>query len=239
MESERFLIVNADDLGLAAGVNEGILRAHEQGIVTSASLMVRRPAAAEAARLAKAHPRLGVGLHLELGQWDYAEGEWAARCLRCDPGDEAAVEAECRAQLEAFRGIVGDGPTHIDSHQHVHDSEPASSVTTRLAAEIGVPLRGRQIRYEGGFYGQTGRGEPVPGAIAPERLVELIHALPAGWTELGCHPGLGATAVSSYGRERELEVGALCDPAVIAACAEAGVRLRTFAEFRSGSSPRT
>ena len=70
-------------------------------------------------------------------------------------------------------------------------SEPVAAVAARLAAELGVPLRARGIRYEGGFYGQTGKGEPVPEGIGAERLIELIAALPPGWTELGCHPGLG------------------------------------------------
>ena len=53
----RHLIVNADDYGLTSGINRGIAEAHENGILTSASLMVRYPAAAEAAAYAKAHPR--------------------------------------------------------------------------------------------------------------------------------------------------------------------------------------
>ncbi len=56
MPAKRYLIVNADDFGLSEGVNRGIIRAHEQGIVTSASLMVRGAAAAEAARYARAAP---------------------------------------------------------------------------------------------------------------------------------------------------------------------------------------
>ena len=80
----RFLVVNADDLGLSAAVNAGIAAAHERGIVTSASLMVRQGAAAEAAAYAAAHPALAVGLHLDLGEWDYVDGEWMAAYQRCD-----------------------------------------------------------------------------------------------------------------------------------------------------------
>jgi predicted glycoside hydrolase/deacetylase ChbG (UPF0249 family) len=70
----RFLIVNADDFGLTSGINRGIIEAHEHGIVTSASLMVRYPAAREAADYAKAHPELSVGLHFEAGEWRYRAG---------------------------------------------------------------------------------------------------------------------------------------------------------------------
>ena len=63
----RQLIVNADDFGQSHSVNRGILAAHERGIVTSTSLMVRWPAAAKAAALGRTHPRLSLGLHVDLG----------------------------------------------------------------------------------------------------------------------------------------------------------------------------
>ena len=62
----RRLIVNADDFGRSDAVNQAVIQAHCEGILTSASLMVNEPACAEAARLARAHPRLGVGLHLTI-----------------------------------------------------------------------------------------------------------------------------------------------------------------------------
>lgn len=225
------MIVNADDLGLSEGVNAGIARAHEHGIVTSASLMVRQGAAAAAGGYAGEHPGLAVGLHIDLSQWDYEHGEWMVAYERCMPDDEAAVEAECRAQLEAFRKLRGCDPTHLDSHQHVHMSEPVASVAGRLAAELGVPLRARGIRYEGGFYGQTGKGEPLPEAIASESLIELLGSLPPGTTELGCHPGLGMHGESSYGPEREREVEALCDLRVREAIESEGIELRSFAQL--------
>ena len=60
------LIVNADDLGLTPGVNRGILRAFQDGIVTSASLLVTGSAFEEAVALAWQNPELDVGLHLTL-----------------------------------------------------------------------------------------------------------------------------------------------------------------------------
>src|SRR5207249_7492687 len=76
MIAQRYLIVNADDFGLSPGVNRGIIKAHDQGIVTSASLMVRMPAAAEAAAYAREHPSLSVGLHCDLGEWTYRDRKW-------------------------------------------------------------------------------------------------------------------------------------------------------------------
>src|SRR5437764_14850027 len=74
--SERELIVNADDFGRSPATNDGIIRGHEHGIVTSASLMVRWPAAVEAARYARRHPGLSLGLHVDLGEWAYLDGQW-------------------------------------------------------------------------------------------------------------------------------------------------------------------
>jgi len=230
MPPRRRLIVNADDLGLSEGVNAGIAEAHERGIVTSASLMVRQADAGDAAACARRHPSLAVGLHIDIGQWDYESGEWRVAYQRCSPEDGGAVEAECRRQLEMFRELLGRDPTHLDSHQHTHMDEPVSSVAEALAAELGVPLRGRDIRYEGGFYGQSGKGEPWPRGITVEHLIELVESLPRGWTELGCHPGFGVGAESSYGPEREREVQALCDPRVSAAIEDGDVELRSFAQ---------
>jgi len=227
---QRFLIVNADDLGLSDAVNAGVFAAHSSGIVTSASLMVRQGAAPEAAVDAAAHPQLAVGLHIDLGEWIYERGEWIEAYLHCDTGDRDSIEAETRAQLERFRALVGRDPTHLDSHQHSHESEPAKGVAEALAVELGVPLRNRAIRYEGGFYGQSGKGEPFPEGITPARLAELIGALPPGWTEIGCHPAAGPVPTSSYDEERQIELATLRDPHVKDLLNVSNVNLCSFAQ---------
>src|SRR5712691_8118802 len=60
----RRLIVNADDFGRSASINQAVIRAHREGILTSASLMLNEQAYEEAVALAREHPQLGVGLHL-------------------------------------------------------------------------------------------------------------------------------------------------------------------------------
>ncbi|HEX4804920.1 MAG TPA: ChbG/HpnK family deacetylase [Conexibacter sp.] len=222
--SDRVLIVNADDLGASAGTNAGIVRAHEHGIVTSASLMVDGPAAEAAARYARAHASLSVGLHLDLGEWVHRDGQWIVRYER------TPAEREIPRQLERFRALVGRDPTHLDSHQHVHREEPAASLMGELAARLGVPLRGcGAIAYRGDFYGQTGKGEPLPELVTAAALVAVVERLPAGVTELGCHPGLDTALDSDYRLERLAEVEALCDPRVRAALAREEVELRGFA----------
>lgn len=229
----RQVIVNADDFGQSPGVNAGVAAAHEAGILTSASLMVRWPAAAAAAAYARAHPRLGLGLHLDLGEWVCVAGEWTPRYEVVRWDDERAVADEVEGQYAAFRRLAGRDPTHLDSHQHVHRHDPARSACLRLADRLGVPLRHEApaVAYCGGFYGQTADGRPYPDAITPDALAGLLRSLPAGVTELACHPGLGDDLDSAYRSERAAEVRALCDARVRAAAADVGIELVTFADL--------
>src|ERR1041385_7040917 len=128
MAIERFLIVNADDFGRTPGVNEGIQEAHECGIVTSASLMVRWPAAQEAAQYSRKHPELSVGLHLDLEEWAYQHHTWVRLYEVVPPGDSAAIAREVGGQLDRFLDLMGKPPTHLDSHQHAHWKEPVPSL---------------------------------------------------------------------------------------------------------------
>jgi len=212
-------------------VNRGIIEAHEGGIVTSASLMVLWPAAAEAAAYAGDHPDLALGLHLDLGEWVYREGQWLPAYEVVPADDSPAVTEEAARQLAAFRRLVGRDPTHLDSHQHVHLREPVRSVLSEVAGELAVPLRhyDPRIRYCGDFYGQTGKGQPLPEGISADALIEILAALPAGITELACHPGLDDGLQSTYRSERAVEVGVLCDPRVRATVAAKDIELCSFA----------
>ena len=228
----RLLIVNADDFGLSAGVNAGIAQAHERGIVTSASLMVRQEAAVQAAALARRLPRLGVGLHIDLWEHVFRDGAWVRRYAWVD--DEAgAIGDEVQAQLARFRELMGRDPDHLDAHQHVHRREPAATVVARIARDLGLPVRGDgTARYVGGFYGQDDIGSPYPEGITVARLLELLDALQPGLTELGCHPGhvdagepLGGTI---YRLERNVECDSLCDPRVLARLARGDIILTRY-----------
>jgi predicted glycoside hydrolase/deacetylase ChbG (UPF0249 family) len=225
----RALIVNADDFGLSRGVNRGVIEAHERGIVTSASLMVRWPAAPEAGAYARAHPRLSCGLHFDFGEWAYRDGKWISLYHVVDVDDPAAVAAEARRQLDAFRRFVGADPTHLDSHQHVGNRETVKPALLELSRVLAVPLRGcTSIRYCGDFYGQDDRGEPHPQGITADALRRLILDLAPGVTELGCHPGFDDDVVSMYVHERMAEIAALCDPGVRETIDAAGVTLCSF-----------
>jgi predicted glycoside hydrolase/deacetylase ChbG (UPF0249 family) len=231
MSFDRYLIVNADDFGRSAGVNRGIGRAHEEGIVTSASLMVRWPAAAEAAAYAREHPALSVGLHFDLAEWSYGADGWAPVYERAPVTDAAAVEAELDGQLRAFRELVGREPSHLDSHQHVHRREPVRSLLVRAAAALGgksVRDVTAGVRYCGSFHGQTREGDPLPNAVSVDALLGLLASLPPGATELSCHPGDDVDLESAYIAERAQETRTLCDPRVRATLEAERIALLSF-----------
>jgi predicted glycoside hydrolase/deacetylase ChbG (UPF0249 family) len=233
VNATKYLIVNADDFGQSAGVNRGVARAHERGIVTSASLMVRWPAAAAAAGYAREHPDLGLGLHVDLGEWTRRDGAWVALYEVAPLADGDAVAAEASHQLAAFRALVGRDPTHVDSHQHVHRMEPVASILARLADELAVPLRHFEagVRHCGAFYGQDADGTPHPEGVTTEALLALVRGLGPGVTELACHPGEENAVDSMYRSERAWEVEALCDPRVREAIRTEGIELRSFASL--------
>jgi predicted glycoside hydrolase/deacetylase ChbG (UPF0249 family) len=231
----RRLIVNADDFGFSEGVTRAILKAHREGIVTSTSLMVRHDGARVAAEAARAHPRLSVGLHLDLGEWRFENGEWVPVYEVVSFADVEEVGAEVERQLGAFVELMGGMPTHLDSHQHVHKREPTRGVARAVAERLGVPLRHETpgLEYRGDFYGQTEDGQPLPERIEVPALLGVIAGLGSGATELACHPGEGDDRDTMYGRERAIEAATLCDPRVRAAIEAAGIVLISFRGWRS------
>ncbi len=232
----KCLIVNADDFGQSPGVNRGIITAHHDGIVTSASLMVRWPAVAEAAAYARKHPSLSVGLHIDFGEQILRVGEWVPLYSVVPVQNESAVRDEISRQLDLFDRLVGHAPTHLDSHQHVHLREPARVILMEIARRLGVPLRNcsREVSYCGSFYGQADDGTTVHDVISVDGLIRILETLPPGCTELACHPASERDLQTLYSQERLEELKVLCDPRVRAALIAKGIVLRSFANISQG-----
>ena len=147
----KHLIVNADDFGLTPGVNRGVLRAFQDGIVTSASLLVTGIAFEEAVALTRQNPQLDVGLHLalveeravlgrevlptlvdETGRFPRTSGEFFRRAVLGGINwDE--VERELAAQIERFQK-TGLRLSHLNSHQHLHMFPPIFQIVRRLTS---------------------------------------------------------------------------------------------------------
>lgn len=154
-QSLRRLIVNADDFGRSASINAAVVRAHREGILTSASLMVNEPACAEAVALAREHPKLGVGLHLTLVCGKSAlppdkipglvnrNGEFSDRPVAVgmryffDADLEAQLRAEIREQFEKFRR-TGLSLDHVNGHLHLHLHPAIFRILMEDAALLGI-----------------------------------------------------------------------------------------------------
>ena len=174
------LIVNADDFGLHPLINAGIIKGHQEGFITSTSLMLSAPCWQEAVRLAKENPRLGIGVHLTLvGGVPSVLPKEQVSSLLDDDGlflpdyvafakryysgavKKAELEAELRAQLERALSC-GVNITHIDSHQHTHVLPGINSLVLKLSNEyniirVRIPKEG--YLFTGGF--QTGVGRLI------------------------------------------------------------------------------
>ena len=174
------LIVNADDFGLHPLINAGIIKGHQEGFITSTSLMPSASCWQEAVRLAKENPRLGIGVHLTLvGGVPSVLPKEQVSSLLDDDGlflpdyvafakryysgavKKAELEAELRAQFERALSC-GVNITHIDSHQHTHVLPGINSLVLKLSNEyniirVRIPKEG--YLFTGGF--QTGVGRLI------------------------------------------------------------------------------
>jgi chitin disaccharide deacetylase len=222
-QPNRYLIVNADDLGADDGTTRGIIAAHERGIVTSASLMVDMPGARAAARAAQAHSQLGLGLHVS-----FTAGRRIA-----DLGDLRALRRELERQLDLFVDLTGQDPTHIDSHHHVHRRAELSPLFVELCRNRRIPLRGFSgITYVGNFYGQWELGKTDLRYISPDYLISLLRNTAPGFSELACHPGdRDAGFDPVYDWQRRIELESLTDPRVSAAATRERIRLISYREY--------
>ncbi len=192
------LVVNADDLGLHPSIDAGILRAHREGIVTSATVLVTGRSAARAIADAKAQ-RLPLGVHLCITtnlhpaadplkvrslapegrfrpRWPQVLAAWATGRIRL-----RELETEFRAQIALARTLGAD-PDHLDGHQHLHVLPGFAQVLRSIAADEKLPVRWPVAQPSIEWLSQ-------PGAALKTAAVALLSRL-AREDALGL-PGLG------------------------------------------------
>jgi len=221
----KLVIFNADDFGYSRGVNRGITVAHERGVVTSASLMVNAPATEEAVELARRHPRLSVGLHVNFTNEAEALFDLESREL---------CRQELRAQYDRFLALMGERPTHLDSHQHVHRHPMRRALFGELGEETGVPMRDAcGVTFKGGFYGQWEYGVSDPEKVSLDALMRILSGeIGEGVFELSCHPGYyDPTLTAVYHKDRELELRTLLDPRLPRLIEDLGIQVISYRDL--------
>ncbi|HET9178357.1 MAG TPA: ChbG/HpnK family deacetylase [Terriglobia bacterium] len=149
------LIVNADDFGLTEGINRAILDGHNNGIITSTTLMANGMAFDSAVAARSTAPALGIGVHLNLTQGRpvslpsrvpsivtsessfYPSPGVLIRQILRRRVRLADIETELRSQIDKVAS-AGIRITHLDSHKHVHLGPPVFSIVVKLAREYGI-----------------------------------------------------------------------------------------------------
>jgi hopanoid biosynthesis associated protein HpnK len=189
------LIVTADDFGASIEVNEAVERAHRQGILTAASLMVMGDAAGDAVRRAKTMPTLGVGLHLVLVEGRPAlpppqvpalvgsDGRFRTDMVRtavrifADPRARKQLQAEVEAQFAAF-AATGLPLDHVNAHKHFHLHPTIASTVLTIGPRYG--MRAVRAPYEIGTPGveawwakQLRARLRRAGLLAPDQVIGL------------------------------------------------------------------
>ena len=149
------IILNADDFGRSAGINAAVLKAHQEGALTSASLMVGEEASDEAVAIAKSHPDLAVGLHIvvvgghavsrpqDVSHLAQARGRFGRSPVACglryafDADARRELAVELRAQFERF-AATGLPLAHVDGHANMHLHPVVFGMVVPLAVEFGA-----------------------------------------------------------------------------------------------------
>jgi hopanoid biosynthesis associated protein HpnK len=154
-QSGRRLIVNADDFGLSTSVNHAVIRAHRDGILTTASLMVNEPGLDEALKFARENPRLGIGLHLTLLMGHSALSQEKIPGLVNSRNEFSSspvgagmsyffkrslreqLRAEIHAQFVKFHatGLMLD---HVNGHLHLHLHPVIFNILMEDAGKLGI-----------------------------------------------------------------------------------------------------
>ncbi len=208
------LIVTADDFGLSTEVNQAVVEAHQNGILTCASLMVGGKAADEAVVLARKHPLLKVGLHLTLVNGFSILAKEEIPDLVDENGRfsddnvlsgiryffsrraRTQIAMECEAQIRKFLD-TGLSMDHINSHRHLHIHPVIRDIILRLVFKYRIPA----IRL------------PRPVGRAPNLQSTIMTAIMAPWV-LALQRRLAATGIP---HNREIfglhETGALVEAA--------------------------
>lgn len=252
------LIVNGDDFGFSEGQNLGILKAHQQGILTSTTAMAGGPALAHGLHLAKGCPALGIGVHLTLDALSPLSSPKDVPSLvdengqfikfpmdRPLPVNPEEVYLEWTAQIEKIRSF-GIEPSHLDGHHHMHLHEDVLKVTATLAKEYHLPIRlvPSYVSDESLAFLKTEKVKTLYGltdfymdTVSEDYFLQFREThqdLTNETLELMCHPAYLDDVIlrgSSYQLHRVKELSILVDPKIRASLESQKVRFGNVRDF--------
>jgi|Deesub1362A_J573_1020465.scaffolds.fasta_scaffold00044_19 hypothetical protein len=246
------LIVNADDLGLTAGVNQAILLGVSRGILSSASLMVNQDGTEAAIQYLRSGLIPSAGVHLcitagrpvansaDLPSLVDKQGIFhrPSRFVKQNPRvQEIVLEFEAQIETVLRRGLT---VTHLDTHHHIHRHPAVLEALITVARRHGLPVRHlepdmrEKLRNRGVATPDHFCGEWIGSGVSLENLYRMINeAMNEGHrvVELMTHPGLADMALaarSSYVAERQRELAILCSPEVRAWFDAQGITLHDY-----------
>jgi predicted glycoside hydrolase/deacetylase ChbG (UPF0249 family) len=235
------LIFNADDFGFTRDVNEGIVEAHRNGVLTATTLMANGDAFDHAVACARDTPSLDIGVHFVMVQ-----GQSVARPGHAMPATlqdlafallrrQIAVYDEAVAQVRKIMA-AGIRPSHIDTHKHTHLFPPVLDAVMRVAKEFDIPWVRQRLGMKATRPGLrttdhfTGFG--VTGSLDEAAMIRTLEKLPEGLTEFMCHPGKCGpelqSAATRLKESRAVELAALTSPEVRRVIERRGIGLTDY-----------
>ncbi|OGS20437.1 MAG: hypothetical protein A2252_10390 [Elusimicrobia bacterium RIFOXYA2_FULL_39_19] len=226
------IIINADDFGLTSKINQGVISAHKNGVVTSASMLASNRAEGfdEAVALAKENPGLEVGVHIDLDRFfdvDQSSGvifDWLQ-----NPVPIEEVKQEARNQINRIKS-QGLEPFHLTSHHHSHLRLESFPAIVEVANEFNIKV----VRFSKRFFPSPEDYEKNKKLLQQNKIACPEHFI-EGWywgnvdenytiAELATHPGYGELW-------REYELTACCNPQLKVYLNEKNIQLITFKDL--------
>ncbi|HCM1417213.1 TPA: chitin disaccharide deacetylase [Vibrio parahaemolyticus] len=244
------VIFNADDFGLTQGVNNGIVKSHQDGVVKSTTMMVGMDAEQNAIELANQNPDLKIGVHLRFtagapltehpnltnGRTYFVK---YSELWNKQDFEAQAVYDEAKAQIDHFLSL-GLTLSHLDSHHHAHTHPQIFPIVQKLAKEHRVPLRGSGICHQPMTTSYFFSDEFYDQKVSLDGLMQHLLSLKENYdvVEVMCHPAYADQPLimkSGYALQRELELQVLTSPILKEQLAQHGIAVTDYSALVSTS----
>ncbi len=231
------LIVNADDYGFTEGCNQGILKAYQEGIVTSTTVMMNYPHVNEALTLLN-NTSIGLGVHLNTTKGQpltvcpsLVENNQFKNRFHYTNINKEELYKEWKAQIELFIKYTGHLPDHLDSHHHIHLREEYRDILLKLIHEYHLPVRQREyINNDCYVYDQLNASN-----MSLEHFKDICETHNS-ILEIMVHPAYSddlLRSISSYSNEREIELNFLINKKIKEYIKENNIELITYRDVKS------